>query len=273
MAIPTSELQELTNKSIIEFFSLELKKDVHFVKSNKTATYTQSGTQITINLNNHGFSVGLILSLNFTSGTAIDGIYTIQTVSTNSFTVTATVSATISQSNVSFVVNSDITVPTIYLFHSGNNMKNSGDIIWQSNTYQRMPCSATGLKYSGKGTLPRPTITFSNLLGTITSLLLSNNKITPFSDLQGAKLIRRKTLSRFLDEINFPSNINPYKVGSVDPTAEMPKEIYFIDKKIVENRNIVQFEMVSSFDLQGVFAPKKLVTQDDFPSVGKFVNF
>ena len=136
-----------------------------------------------------------------------------------------------------------------------------------------MPCSATGFKYSGKGTLPRPTITFSNLLGTITSLLLSNNKITPFSDLQGAKLIRRKTLSRFLDEINFPSNINPYKVGSVDPTAEMPKEIYFIDKKIVENRNIVQFEMVSSFDLQGVFAPKKLVTQDDFPSVGKFVNF
>ena len=48
-------------------------------KSAKTATYSQSSTTITITLNSHGFSAGLILSLDFTSGNGIDGIYTVQT--------------------------------------------------------------------------------------------------------------------------------------------------------------------------------------------------
>ena len=49
--------------------------------------------------------------------------------------------------------------------------------------------------------------------------------------------------------------------------------MYFIDKKTTENRDIVEFEMVTSFDLAGVGAPKKLVTRDDFAGVGTFVNF
>ena len=166
MGNPTTELQQLTNKSIIELFSVELKADVHYVKSAKTnCTYTQSGTTITITLNSHGLTVGTILTLDFHTGGAADGIYTIQTVATNTFTVTATVSQTISGSNtVSFNINSIAANPTVYLFHAGNNMKDSGDIIWQSNTYSRMPCKAEGFKYTGKGKLPRPTISFSNLL-------------------------------------------------------------------------------------------------------------
>ena len=277
MGNPTTELQQLTNKSIIELFSVELKADVHYVKSAKTnCTYTQSGTTITITLNSHGLTVGTILTLDFHTGGAADGIYTIQTVATNTFTVTAIVSQTISGSNtVSFNINSVSANPTVYLFHAGNNMKNSGDIIWQSNTYTRMPCKAEGFKYSGKGKLPRPTISFSNLLGTITAIIQLTNNATPlpFTDLAGAKITRRRTLARFLDEANFPSNVNPYKVGSVDPTAEMPQEIYFIDRKVVENRDIVQFELVSTFDLIGIGAPKKLVTREDFAGVGTFVNF
>ena len=277
MGNPTTELQQLTNKSIIELFSVELKADVHYTKVAKTnCAYGQSGTTITITLNGHGLTVGTILSLDFHTGGAADGIYTIQTVATNTFTVTATVSQTISGVNtVSFNVNSVSANPTVYLFHAGNNMKDSGDIIWQSNTYTRMPCKAEGFKYTGKGKLPRPTISFSNLLGTITAIIqLTNNAtILPFTDLAGAKVTRRRTLARFLDEENFPSNVNPYKVGSVDPTAEMPQEIYFIDRKVVENRDIVQFELVSTFDLIGIAAPKKLVTREDFPGVGTFVNF
>ena len=270
MTNPVSQLQELTNKSIIELFSVELVPDLHYTKSAKTATYSQSGTTITITLTSHGFSTGLILSLDFTSGNGIDGIYTIQTVGTNTFTVTGTTSQSTSGS-VSFNVNSTLTDATVFLFHSGNNMKDSGDIVWQSNTYSRMPCQATGFKYSGKGLLPRPTLTFSNLLGTITTIILRVNLTTPFIDLQRAKVTRRRTLSRFLDATNFPSSVNPY--GTPDPTAELPREVYFIDKKATENRNIVEFEMVTSFDLAGVGAPKKLVTRDDFKGVGTFVNF
>jgi len=270
MTTPVSQLQELSNKSIIELFSVELIPDLHYTKSAKTATYSQSGTTITITLTAHGFSTGLILSLDFTSGNGIDGIYTIQTVATDTFTVTGTTSQSTS-GNVSFNVNATLTDATVFLFHAGNNMKDSGDIVWQSNTYARMPCRAEGFKYSGKGLLPRPTLIFSNLLGTITTIILRVNKTTPFIDLQRAKVTRRRTLSRFLDATNFPSNVNPY--GTPDPTAELPREVYFIDKKTIENRNFVELEMVSSFDLADVGAPKKLVTRDDFPGVGTFVNF
>tara|TARA_A100001391_G_scaffold17538_2_gene9754 strand:- start:182 stop:1006 length:825 start_codon:yes stop_codon:yes gene_type:complete len=273
MTAIVKELQGKSSKSIIELYSLELKAGVHYTKVAKTATYTQSGNVITIALTSHGFSVGLILTLNFTSGGAADGIYTIQTVSTNSFTVTATVSASITgTNNVSFNVNATITNPTVYLFHSGNNIKNNSHLVWQANTYEKFPINAEGYAYTGQGKLPRPTLTMSNLFSTLTTLMLQVNQTTPFSDLTGAKLTRRRTLARFLDEVNFPSNINPYKVTSVDPSAEMPREIYYIERKIVENRDVVQFELVSTFDLIGIFAPKKLVTRADFPLVGTFTN-
>ena len=270
MANPVSQLQEINNKAIIELFSVELKPDVHYTKVAKTATYSQSGLTITVTLNSHGFSTGLILSLNFTSGNAIDGVYTIQTVATNSFTVTATTSQSTS-GNVSFNINATITNPTVYLFHSGSNIKDNTDLIWQANTYTKFPCEAEGFAYTGKGKLPRPTLTFSNLLGNITAIMQLVNQTTAFSDLTGAKVIRRRTLSRFLDAINFPSSDNPY--GTPDPSAELPKEIYFIERKVAENRDIVQFELVSSFDLIGVGAPKKLVTRSDFPLVGTLTNF
>jgi lambda family phage minor tail protein L len=269
MATPTSQLQELTNKSIIELYSVELKANVHFQATAQTGTYSQSGTTITVSATGHGMPVGTIVVLDFTSGNGIDGVYTIQTESTNEFTVTATNSQSTS-GNISFNSNQTPTVPTVYLFHAGNNMKDSLDIVWQSNTYTRIPVKAEGFKYTGKGKLPRPTLTFSNLLGTITAILQLTNQTTAFSDLAGAKVTRRRTLSRFLDATNFPSSVNPY--GTPDPSSELPREVYFIERKTIENRNVVQFEMVGSFDLFGIGAPKKLVTRADFPGVGTFVN-
>ena len=269
MANHVPELQQRINKSIIELYSIELKADVHYTKVAKTASYSQSGTTITVTLTAHGFSTGLILSLDFTSGNGIDGIYTIQTVDTDTFTVTGTTSQSTS-GDVSFNVNSTLTNPTVYLFHAGNNIKDKNDLIWQANTYSKMPVTSDGYLYSGKGKLPRPTITFSNLFGVITALMQLVNKTTPFSDLQGAKVTRRRTLSRFLDAVNFPSSINPY--GTPDPSAELPQEIYFIERKVTESRDIVQFELVSTFDLIGIGAPKKLVTRADFPLVGTLQN-
>ena len=48
---------------------------------------------------------------------------------------------------------------------------------------------------------------------------------------------------------------NPY--GTPDPTAEFPREIYYIDRKATENRDLIEFELASAFDLIGVRAPKR----------------
>lgn len=134
-----------------------------------------------------------------------------------------------------------------YYFHAGTNATNNGDIVWNGQAYLRFPIEAEGFEYNGQGQLPRPTIRISNLQGTITTLLL-----TLPAGLEGAKVVRVRTLAKYLDAVNF-SGGNP----TADPTAEFPREIYYIDRKVTENRDVVEFELVSSMDLAGVRAPKR----------------
>ena len=154
---------------------------------------------------------------------------------------------------------------TVYRFHAGTSLKDNGEIIWNGNSYQRFPIQAEGFAFQ-KGQLPRPTLTVSNALGTITAILLSVNNTTTGNDLTGATVTRIRTLAKFLDAANFPSNANPY--GTPDPTAEFPQEIYKIDRKSAENRQVVQFELAAVFDLAGIRSPKRQCTRAEFPSIG-----
>lgn len=145
----------------------------------------------------------------------------------------------------------------IVRFHAGvNELQFPSAILWQGQPYHAMPIQVDGFEYNGTGQLPRPTVRVSNLLGSISALLLGVNEITPGNDLTGAKFIRIRTLSRFLDPKNFQSQVNPYGTPA---NEEMPREIYYIDRKSVENREVVEFELASVFDLAGVRAPKRQV--------------
>ena len=152
-----------------------------------------------------------------------------------------------------------------YRFHAGTNRVGNGDIVWAGNTYQRFPIKAEGFAFQ-KGQLPRPTLTVSNALGTITAILLNVNTTTTGNDLTGATVTRIRTLARFIDAVNFPENVNPY--GTPDATAEFPQEIYKVDRKSAENREFVQFELAAVFDLAGIRAPKRQCTRAEFPSIG-----
>ena len=61
---------------------------------------------------------------------------------------------------------------------------------------------------------------------------------------------------------------NPY--GTPDPTAEFPQEIYFLDRKVTENRNVVTWEAQSALDLVNVKLPKRIATKELFPGIGAF---
>lgn len=137
-----------------------------------------------------------------------------------------------------------------YKFYDSTLTYPDSKIIWNSREYEAIPIQASGFKYAGDGQLPRPTMRVSNVLGTITSILLG----IP-SGLEGAKVTRIRTLLRYLDAVNFPENTNPF--GTPDPTAEMPREIYIIDRKSNENRDIVEFELATVNDLQGIRIPKR----------------
>ena len=140
-------------------------------------------------------------------------------------------------------------VSTLYRFHAGVNLTGSnGDVVWAGNAYAKFPIEAEGFEYSGNGQLPRPKIRVSNILGTITAIILA----TP---LEGAKVTRIRTMARYLDAVNFPGGVNP--LGTPDPTSEWPREVYFIDRKSAETRDVVEYELAAAFDLAGVRAPKR----------------
>lgn len=161
---------------------------------------------------------------------------------------------------------------TIYRFHSGSNLNANGKIVWDGNDYLRFPILASGFAFQG-GQLPRPKISISNATGFMSSILLSVNQVTNGNDLTGAILTRIRTLAKFIDAANFApigSNppVNPF--GTPDPTAEFPREIYGIDRKSTETRELVEFELASPTDLAGVRIPKRQCTRKDFPSIGTF---
>ena len=92
---------------------------------------------------------------------------------------------------------------TVYRFHAGTNLDANGKIVWAGNEYLRFPVQATGFAYQ-RGQLPRPTLTVSNMGSpSISAILLTVNQRTAGNDLTGAKVVRIRTMARFLDAANF----------------------------------------------------------------------
>jgi len=155
----------------------------------------------------------------------------------------------------------------IYRFHSGSSLNANGEIVWDGNSYQRFPIEASGFAFQ-KGQLPRPKISVSNATGLISAILLNVNETTTGNDLTGAKVTRVRTLAKFIDAVNFADGTN----ATADPSAEFPKEIYSIDRKSTETRDLVEFELAAPTDLAGIRIPKRQCTRSLFPSIGTFVG-
>jgi len=160
---------------------------------------------------------------------------------------------------------------TVYRFHAGTNQNANGNIIFDGQTYTRMPIEADGFEYNGQQ-LPRPTLRVSNILGTFTTILL-----TLSMGLEGAKVTRRRTLLRYLDAGNFTSEEQlEIQNGTSDITpntsALFPDEIYVIDRKSSETREIVEFELAAKIDVMGVRLPKRQVLPEEFPGIGSFYS-
>ena len=170
-------------------------------------------------------------------------------------------------------------LPTTYRFHAGANLNSFGEVIFQSNTYQRVAVEMNGFERKSTGVLPRPTITFSNLGGisqnpstgqliTMSDFLQLVNEVTPHNDLIDAKITRQLPLASALDNSNFASGTNPFGTPS---SNRLRDEIFVIDRKSAENRRIVQFELTAAHDLENRQVPQRVVTRDLFPAVGTFI--
>lgn len=123
-----------------------------------------------------------------------------------------------------------------------------GPIWWQGNEYSPWPIQAEGFARTGDGRQPTPTLSVGNIDGSIGALCLY------LDDMVGAKVLRRRTLGRFLDAANFPDGNE-----EADPAEELPTEVWYIEQKTSETNEIVQFELASALDFNGVQLPRRQI--------------
>ncbi len=120
-------------------------------------------------------------------------------------------------------------------------------IFWQDEEYGPWPIEATGFERTSDQP-PAPRLKVGNIGGTITAMCLL------FDDLVGAKVIRRQTLVQYLDAANFESG-NP----TADPEEHFPDEVWFIERKVSEDRETVEFELATAIDLNGKQLPGRQI--------------
>ena len=130
-----------------------------------------------------------------------------------------------------------------YRFHSGTNnlLKN---IVWNGNEYSASAIEVEGFEANLMGRLPRPKVTVANVDYTISNILRD------YSDFRNGKFIRIRLFLKHLDGINFDEGENPF--GTPDPLSYISQERYLISQKIIENKQIIQFELITPFDLQSL---------------------
>lgn len=139
-----------------------------------------------------------------------------------------------------------IGLDTIYYFVNASNSSYQA-VVFNSISYAPFPIIGEGFGYDGKGQNVRPRITVSNINGFTSNLLLQ------YGQLNGATVTRQRVFARFLDASNFPTP-RPVWV-TPDSTAAYAPEPFIINRKVTENQQIVQFELIPPIDLQNARLP------------------
>lgn len=155
-----------------------------------------------------------------------------------------------------FVLDATFLGGDLYHFHAGTN-EYFKPIIFNGVEYTPFPIAIDGFDTDGKGGLPRPRISCSNINGFVSNILLQNQ------NLLGAQFIRRRVFARFLDNENFANNVNPF--GTPDPTAAYPDDIFFVNRKIRETREVVEFECTSPLEIDDAKLPRRQILANVCP--------
>lgn len=120
-------------------------------------------------------------------------------------------------------------------------------IVWQGQTYASFPIQANGFEQRATGPFPRPTLSVSNVLGTLGPLIRQHNS------LRGARLTRKRTMALFLDAVNYAGGN-----AQADPLAAFPDEVYIVDECTARNRLSVAWGLRNPLDHEGVQLPQRV---------------
>lgn len=145
-----------------------------------------------------------------------------------------------------FILDTTALGGTVYYFTA------MGAATWQGNAYVDFPIIAEGFERNTSGKLPRPKITVANVDGVVGAL------VRDAQDLVGAKVARKRTFVKYLDG-----------QPAADPTAGFQDEAFWIERKSMETAEAIEFELVTSLDLDGLKLPRRIIQATVCPWVFK----
>lgn len=151
----------------------------------------------------------------------------------------------------------------IFRFHNHIKLINTS-IFWRGNEYIAAPISAEGFEMSTSGTLPTPKLAISVNEDAVSSLSLLKEQIYKIGDITGAKVTRYRTLLKYLDAKNF-INLVTSDEFEPNPSIELAREVYYIDRKSLENRQVIEYQLASIIDVEGLQLPRRLVLANKCP--------
>ena len=122
---------------------------------------------------------------------------------------------------------------------------NGQPVLFGGQEYFAFPIVASGFEYSGKGPLPRPTLTVSAIDMAFMSLVLGAD------DLVGMPIRRLRTYRKHLDDGTDP-----------DPAALFPVDHFVVERKASHNKTTLQFELSSALDQEGKGIPARQILRD-----------
>ncbi len=137
-------------------------------------------------------------------------------------------------------------------------------IIWRGDQYYPAPFKMGGFESTMQGTLPKPKMGLAVNDSSVNALAILKSKIRVLDDFVGAKVTRYKTFAKFLDFENFAGGEAPQGFAP-DTKAEFPREIYYIERKSTENKYVIEFELASKLDVEGVRIPRRIIMSERCP--------
>lgn len=114
----------------------------------------------------------------------------------------------------------------------------TSSISFNGNSYIQMPISFTGVSSGVDGPLARPTLTVGDSWGFYTGIIRAND------DLLGAKFTIRRTYRKYLEDGSSP-----------DGTVEFPQEVFYIERKAAQTKDLIEWELAVQFDVDDVKLP------------------
>jgi lambda family phage minor tail protein L len=157
----------------------------------------------------------------------------------------------------------ELGINTVFRFHSNINLTVSS-IFWNNNEYVAAPIETVGFETNLKGSPAVPTLSMTVSDEGIPQLTILKQRIRELGDIVGAQVTRIRTFAKFIDITNFYNQIPPQGFNP-DPSQELPRDIYYIERLANENKTSIQYELSPLFLVDGITLPGRIISEDSCP--------